>query len=180
MTGLRRRLAPPFRLEQPDVDLDLEPGFAHRLEVAGLQPGRHLGRLEPTLAQHPGRQAGIGGVRAGGFIACLFEQKLANGPALHTRAFDLERSRHQHVVAVAEADIEARLDREAGGVNEVGVAFAAGYEDDRFHEVALLCRSIAVANREASAAGASESTSSVTWAASRLGSCLRSRSRCCS
>ena len=32
----------------------------------------------------------------------------------------------------------------------------------------------------AGAAGARASTSSITWAAMRLGSCLRSRSRCCS
>jgi len=106
--------------------------------------------------------------------------KLAGGFALDTGPVDLERAGDQYVVPVLKLDVETRFHGKPRCVGEVRVRIAAWNENQRLQLLTLLWRWIAAANREAIAAGACESTSSVTWAASRLGSCLCSSSSCCS
>src|SRR3977135_2024620 len=109
-------------------------------------------------------------------IQCEFLARFALEPC----PVDLQRTGDKNVVALVEADVQSRFNNESRRIREVRIAIAAGNEDYRLHGFAFECRSIAVANKVARAAGARESTSSVIWAAMRFGSCWRRSSRCCS
>jgi len=47
-------------------------------------------------------------------------------PCLGAGAIDFERADHEHVIVLGEAYVQAGLEREAGGVDEVGVSIAGG------------------------------------------------------
>src|SRR5216684_1793220 len=127
LDGLRlgRRFVPALAEKQLTIDTGRNPLGAQVLQVRGREPGRHPGLVHAFLAQH------LGGQTRPRFVGIHFAVLDHIGHlALGAGAIDFERADHEHVIVLGEADVQAGLDREAGGIDEVGITIAGGDEDD--------------------------------------------------